>query len=117
MKTFTDQQLITLKNLLVENAQELFINGKVKQVPYYPGDGLMKDYQWIIINLHHLKIGEVEMYFTGLSSILKIDSVQIDPDKVNELGFKQIEKIFRELLKDKKVEELGNILDKLNQKG
>ena len=85
MEKLSNEQLMKLRDYLISNAKRLANEGKISELPYYPGRNEMRDYTWTIIDV--AGFGKIEMYFTGDSSIVKINSVRFDANLVRELNF------------------------------
>jgi len=111
MKTFTDEQLAKLRKYLEDNAKQLANDNNIRQIPYYHNNDKMRDYMWTIINVAGL--GQIEMYFTGSSSILKINGIYVERDRVESFNFYQIEQILLVELKNKKIEDSSSFFDKI----
>lgn len=85
---FTDEQLAKLRKYLEDNATELASSNNISQIPYYPKKETLRDYQWLIVNVE--KLGRIEMYFTGVSSLLKIKGIYVESNRVDSFNFRQI---------------------------
>lgn len=101
MKTFSDEELAKLRKYLEDKANALANEGRIRQVPYYPGKELLRDYLWTIVEVPDL--GRIEMYFTIMSSILKINRVSVEVERVESFNFKQINDILLDALKQKTI--------------
>lgn len=102
MKSFTDEQLTKLYQYLIENAKKLIKEKRGSQVPYYPNNPSMKDYCWTVIHIEGL--GIIDMYFTGISSVVKVNGVFVEEKKVIQFNFRNAERRLLEELNDQKIE-------------
>lgn len=84
LKSFSDEFLLKLQVYLCKNAKELARKNKICQIPYYRNDPSLRRYQWTIVNLEEVELGNVELYFTAISNILIIKGIDIESSKVKE---------------------------------
>lgn len=98
MESFTEEQVLKLKNFLLENAENLAKNGKISQEPCYPDRDELKNYNWTIITIENL--GVIKMYFTSCYYIVTINGVGVNSEISKSLEF--------HIVNDKLLEEYRN---------
>ena len=108
---FTISQLQNLSKYLIENADILASTGKIKRLPYYPKRQDMADYKWTIVSLDN--IGEINMYHTACSSILKIDGIWVSSEMLKDVSFENTERALIDAFNSIKIKKIGNYLDSL----
>lgn len=108
---FTDEHLAKLRKYLQENATELAINNKIYKMPYYPKKEHFRDYQWLIVN--HDRLGRIELYFTGMSSVLKIKGIYVESNRVDSFNFREIHDILEREYNQKLVNDSDQFFSEL----
>ena len=101
MATYTDKELLKLRKYLIENASERVASKMVSFKKYYPFDRDKNDY--LITVVHVPGLGTVELYFTAMSSMLRINGVAIDQLRVKNLGFEAADKAILKAVDDDKI--------------
>lgn len=103
MNKFTDEQLLKLRDYMNENCQTLVKEQRVSRVPYYPNQASMRSYCWTVIEIAGL--GTIDLYFTGISSVLKINGVGVEEKRVRQFRFEDVERRLIKELNNQKVKE------------
>jgi len=111
MKSFTDEHLAKLRRYLEVNASELASNNMIRRIPYYPGKENLREYLWTIVKIKD--IGDVELYFTGSSSILKIKGVYVEEERVDSFNFRQIQDVLIKAYNEKLIDDIDKLLNNL----
>lgn len=111
MTSFTDEHLAKLRRYLEVNAYKLSSQGMIKRIPYYSGNLKLRDYLWTIVIIK--EIGSVELYFTGSSSILKINGIYVESERVDSFNFREIQDILIKAYNEKLIEDSDNFLNNL----
>ena len=111
MENFTTLELFKLKEHLIKNAAELANSNKIEQIPYYRNNQEMKDYQWTKVAVKENLV--IEMYFTSVSHIVKINGVFVQNSELREIKFEDANDVLVEELKRIKIKETKGLLGDL----
>lgn len=108
---FSDEQLAKLRKYLEDNAVELALKDKISKIPYYKKKETLRDYQWLIVQVD--RFGKIEMYFTGISSLLKIKGIYVESNRVDSFNFKQIHNILEKAYNKNLIKNSEDFLNEL----
>lgn len=92
---YTKKEIKKLLDYLEKESEDLANNGNISEVPYYRGNPELAAYQWLIIDVAGL--GEVRLYYTSQSNLIKINNVRVDIELINP---SRLSKVYSQLKND-----------------
>lgn len=106
---YSIEQLLKLKTHLVENAEKLANENKIRLNPRYPGRDELRGLQEVICLVEGL--GEVVIYITGETFQVMIGGVNVEADIVEQCEMREVANILREMHDRRKAEKQKNWFD------